>query len=771
MTITKTDGGVSTTAGGVITYTLSYSNVGTQDATGVTISETVPANSTFNAGASTGTWSCADGAAAGTTCTFNVGSLAVGASGSVIFAVTVNTPLPAGVDQIDNTATIDDDGNNGPDPTPGNNTSSDDTPVNAAPDLTITKTDGGISTTAGGVITYTLVYTNVGNQGATGVTISETVPANTTFNAGASTGSWSCGDGAAAGTSCTFTVGNLAAGASGSVIFAVTVDATLPAGVNQIDNTATIEDDETNGIDPTPGNNTSSDDTPVNATPDLTLVKDDGLSIVVPGQVITYTLTISNVGTQNATGVVITDTLPANTSFVSASNGGSAVGNIVTWPSFSLAAGASVTRTVTIQLNNPLPIGFDTVVNTATVTDDGSNGPDPTPANNSDDDVDIIPPDLAISKSDAGSTATPGSVVVYTLTYTNVGTVDATGVEITETVPANSTFNAGASTGSWSCTDGAAAGTPCTFTVGNLAAGASGSVTFAVTVDSPLGAGAEQLSNSVSISDGSGQDQNTGNNSASDTTPINAQPDLRISKTDGGVRAVPGGVITYTLSYSNTGTQDATGVVITETVPNQTTFNAGASSAGWNCANGAAAGMTCTFNVGSLAVGASGSVTFAVTVNTQISGSSGIINTVTIADDGTSGADPTPSNNSAGVTTPFEPTAVTLVSFTAQRVGNTVVVRWETSAEINTWGFHLYRSSTGNRADAVRVTPEMILAQGRGQGGASYSWTDTDVQLGTTYSYWLEETETDGTTLEYGPARVIYDLAEQRRVFLPLIVR
>ncbi|HNP87308.1 MAG TPA: SdrD B-like domain-containing protein [Kouleothrix sp.] len=117
-----------------------------------------------------------------------------------------------------------------------------------------------------------------------------------------------------------------------------------------------------------------------------------------------------------------------------------------------------------------------------------------------------------------------------------------------------------------------------------------------------------------------------------------------------------------------------------------------------------------------------------------------------------------------------KPTAVTLRIFTATWRGNVVEVRWETVAEINSLGFHLYRSTTGNRADAVRVTPSMILAQGRGQGGANYTWTDTSAQAGTSYTYWLVETEVNGQTNEYGPARAS-GTAGTYMLYMPLISR
>jgi uncharacterized repeat protein (TIGR01451 family) len=263
LTIAKSDGDASVAPGGTVSYTLTYSNTSTGGATGVVLTETVPANTTFNAGASTAGWVCAPDNNAGSTCTLAIGAVA-GTSGplTATFAVTVVNPVAAGVTQISNTASIADDGANGSDPTPGNNTGSDTTPVTAAPDLSITKSDGGAEVEPGGTISYTLTYANNGNEGATGVVITETVPANTTFDAGASTAGWSCVPDANAGSTCTLAVGALAAGSGNQVAtFAVTVADPRPTGLVQISNTATIADDGANGTDPTPADNTGSDTT------------------------------------------------------------------------------------------------------------------------------------------------------------------------------------------------------------------------------------------------------------------------------------------------------------------------------------------------------------------------------------------------------------------------------------------------------------------------------------------------------------------------------
>src|SRR6185369_367811 len=265
LSLAKSDGGASVAPGGTVAYTLTYANSGLVGATGVVLTETVPANAAFNAGASTAGWSCVPNNNAGSVCTLALGTVGASGGSTATFAVTVANPLPAGVSQISNTASIADDGTHGADPTPGNNTGSDTTPVTgAAPDLSLTKSDGGASGVPGSGISYTLTYANGGNRGATGAVITETVPANTTFNAGASTAGWSCTPNNNAGSTCTLAVGGVTAGdGNHTATFAVTIANPVPAGVTQISNTASIADDGTNGTDPNPGNNTGSDTTPI----------------------------------------------------------------------------------------------------------------------------------------------------------------------------------------------------------------------------------------------------------------------------------------------------------------------------------------------------------------------------------------------------------------------------------------------------------------------------------------------------------------------------
>lgn len=228
-------------------------------------------------------------------------------------------------------------------------------------------------------------------------------------------------------------------------------------------------------------------------------------------------------------------------------------------------------------------------------------------------------PDIQISKSDGGLSTTPNGTIMYTLTYTNAGNVAVSNVTITETVPAATTFNAADTLPFvWIC-DGVTPGSTCTANVGTVQPGMSGSVRFAVTVDYPVGV--TEIVNTVTIADDHthGADIDTGNNTDDEQTPIIDAPNPRISKSS-GLYVAPGGIITWTLYFTNTGTVTATSVVLTETVPNNTRYAAAASSPFvWSCADGSVAGTICTLNVGDLPpLGGAGSAIFAVQVDNPL---------------------------------------------------------------------------------------------------------------------------------------------------------
>ncbi len=287
-------------AGNTLTYALVASNNGPSNATGVTITDTLPAGVTYaSASSSQGTVSQAGG-----TVTVNVGGLANGATATATILVTMN---PGTRGTITNTAVVT---GNEPDPNLANNTSTASTQVNLLADLAIVKSASPSPAIAGNGLTYALSATNNGPSNATGVTITDTLPAGVTYVSAAS----SQGTVSQAGGTVTVNVGGLASGTGATATILVMVG---PTAHGTITNTAVISGNEP---DPNLANNTSTVATQVNPLVDLAIVKSASPNPVIAGSTLTYALVASNNGPSNATGVTITDTLPAGVTYASATS-------------------------------------------------------------------------------------------------------------------------------------------------------------------------------------------------------------------------------------------------------------------------------------------------------------------------------------------------------------------------------------------------------------------------------------------------------------------
>lgn len=468
----------------------------------------------------------------------SIGTLPPAKSVTIKFSVTVNSSIAPAVSQLSAQGTV-----------TGTNFSdvlTDDLPGTIAPneptitplsrlDLKLTKTDNVTTTTPGSTLTYVITYSNPGHS-ASGVVLTETVPVGTTFNAAGSDVNWvetPSGSGIYK-----LSLGTLASGASGTKNFAVTVNNPAAAGLNSILNTASIADDGSYEPDVNPSDNTAIDTDTLNAAPVFTFSKTDGVTSTTPGSTLTYALNYSNTGNQNATGVVLTETVPVGATYTTTGSSswscanGSPAGTVCTLNVGNLNAGvAASTATFAVVVTNPAAAGLASIINNASIADDGANSPSAITASASDTDTLNAVPDLALSKMADTTNAAPGQVITYTLNYANTGTQGATGVVITETVPTHTTFDSAASAPTvWSCANNSAAGTTCTTTIGALAGGgANGVVKFAVKVVAPLPGGATQISNTATIADdgANGADSNTANNTTgSVTTPLDTAPTL-----------------------------------------------------------------------------------------------------------------------------------------------------------------------------------------------------------------------------------------------------
>ena len=99
--------------------------------------------------------------------------------------------------------------------------------------------------------------------------------------------------------------------------------------------------------------------------------------------------------------------------------------------------------------------------------------------------------------------------------------------------------------------------------LGDLPPGTSVTIEFEAVIASPIAAGAETIANTASVSGGNfaAVDSNA------TATQVAAAPVLTLTMSDGGATASPGSTVVYALVYANVGNQDASGVVLTISVP------------------------------------------------------------------------------------------------------------------------------------------------------------------------------------------------------------
>lgn len=314
-----------------------------------------------------------------------------------------------------------------------------------------------------------------------------------------------------------------------------------------------------------------------------------GQSTVNAGANITYTINWSVNGNTGATNAVITDPIPANTTFVSATNGGTFAAGTVTWNLGAQPSGSSGTVSVTLKVNSPLTNG-SAISNTATFDTDQTD-----PVNHTVRTIVASTPSLSITKSNSvTSFVNPGASLNYTVVVTNAAaaTNNAVDVTLTDVLPSGFTFAVGA-------------GSTKTFSLGTIAPGVSVTTTYAANVSTGQTAGT--YTNTATA-----KGTNTATVTASSTVEVRvpavlgvttADPSLTVTKTVDDAEANPGQVLNYTINVTNTGPGVATNVVVTDTLPAGLTFvDGGTSNKSWS--------------IGTLAAGTGKSITTKVKIST-----------------------------------------------------------------------------------------------------------------------------------------------------------
>jgi uncharacterized repeat protein (TIGR01451 family) len=494
-------------AGQDLTYDITASNEGPSDAQNVDVHDPLPAGTTFASLTPPAGWSCTT-PAVGTNGTVDC-TTATFTPGSVDFIIVVHTdPSLANGSTISNTATI---SSTTPDPRTSDNTFTTNTFVESLVDLGVTKTSAS-TVIAGSPLTYTIGYSASGPSVASNVTLTDVLPAGTTFTSVAATG-WSCMT-PAVGTNGTITctLPSLGVGGSGSITITVGFDPSLPAGT-MVANTITISGDV---VDNNPMNDSATKTVTTTASSDLSVTKNAGVALA--GSTVTYTIGYTNAGPSTATTVSLTDPLPAGTTFSSITAAG--------WNCTTPAVGASGTVTCTMASLTPGsgsitlilnidPATFGTLMNTASISNAIS---DPNGANNSATSSTSITTnaDLGVTILGAPNPVFPSIPLTYTVTVTKSGPSNATNATLSVALSPLANFAsiipaagwscitpAVGATGSIACTQPSLSAASGTFTIGTITSAAlvnNGSIVTTATVSS------------------SATDPNPANNNASATT-------------------------------------------------------------------------------------------------------------------------------------------------------------------------------------------------------------------------------------------------------------
>ncbi|MEA3414967.1 MAG: CFI-box-CTERM domain-containing protein, partial [Thermodesulfobacteriota bacterium] len=230
-----------------------------------------------------------------------------------------------------------------------------------AADISVDKAVNNALASVGESVVFTVTVTNLGPNAGNGVQVTDQLPAGLSYQSDvASQGSYDSGSGL-------WNIGVLTKDASVTLEITATVDQT-----GEITNTVTRT--ASSPIDINSGND-SDDATVTGQGADISVGKSvDKLNPSVDDNVI-FTISVTNLGPNAATGVQVTDQLPAGLTYVNDDSGGSYNPLSGVWTIGNIANGDSAALTMTARVDQT-----GNMTNNASTT--SSNPPDPNPNNN-----------------------------------------------------------------------------------------------------------------------------------------------------------------------------------------------------------------------------------------------------------------------------------------------------------------------------------------------------------------------------------------------------
>ncbi|HVN52937.1 MAG TPA: hypothetical protein VMT46_01310 [Anaerolineaceae bacterium] len=792
LSVTKNDGVSLYVPGTTLTYTIIASNAGPSDAPGVVLNDAIPARFsawTWVCGAATGSASGCDGALSNSTDFSDTIDLPVGSSQT--YTVTAQVKSDAIGDLANTVSLVTLPGLT--ETTPGDNRATDTDMASPMTDLALAKSNAPAALNAGENMVYTLTVTNNGPSDQSPVSFTDTLPAEVSYTSFSGAG-WSCNM-TAGKVHCSLPY--LASGANSSVDLTAQVRPGTPAGT--IQNTAELD---SNPNDPDASNNTASSSAEVGTEADLSVVKSVTGGPFSSGDALAYTLTIANAGPSDALAVSLSDPLPAGAQYISASGTGwtcayGTLTHIVDCTLPGLPAGGSTTVTVNVLIAQSFAGQMD---NTAAVS---ASTTDPNPENNTSASTVIVQskPIVTATKTatlidqDGDGLAGPGDQLEYTVSIANSGSADALNVVFSDTPGAHTSLvdlpPVTVSSGGTVVTGNASGDTIVEVTFPQIPAGGHADITFQVRIDSPLPAGVNQVSNQGLVEGNNFPSLYTDDPQTEDipddptVIPVSA-PNVVVTKTAGLVTDAngdglvnPGDTLRYTIHVRNTGRVTASGLSLADTPDPNTSLviPTVTASQGTVTLGNAPGDDRVGVDLGSLAPDADVTITFearvhpaplpkgVTTISNQAVASGTNISTVSSDDPGTSPpADPT-------VTIISNPTAVTLLYFRADPFGDGRQVRlsWATAAEIDNYGFYLYRAAEEDLTKAEEIAFLPAKEAGAQSGGAEYEYLDTPGE-GDVWFYWLADVNNKGVRT-YHSLNATQVVLCHPKIYLPLIWR
>jgi len=621
-------GPAETAAGSNVTYTVTLTNFGPDEALSVLLVDPLPPGMTFVSQSNDGGFSC-DTPAVGDGGTIDCTAPSLAAGATVTFTIVAQLPpdAPPGTTFINSatasTETIDVNDEN------DTGSTSTSTPQPQQADLSVMKT-GPDASGPDTDVSFTIVVTNNGPGAAIDVLLEDVLPGGVTFVSLTNsnpTGLPCTTPPTNSGGTVSCSTASFAPGASATLILTVHLPETTPATYT---NTAVVS----SANDPNEENDVSTTTLTVTSV-DISVDK-SGPPVATAGSNISYTLTVTNAGPDTALDVELSDPLPPGTAFVSLdyvsgpiASCTTAGGNVVCTYGILGPASPSV-YTLTLAIGNATTITNTASVLTSSFDTDGSN--------DSDSVVTTVTQsaDLAVTKT-ATPAAVAGTNVTFNVSVTNSGPSNAVNVSLTDALPPNSTFVSATQNSGPPFTCGHAAGT-ITCTIATFNAGATATFTFVATAN-PGATGS--LTNSATIASTT-PDPNGGNNtSATTTTTLTSSADVSVTKS-APIAVVTGSNVTFAITVTNAGPSTAVNVSLTDVLAPTLTFVSMTQTAGPAFTCGQAAGtVTCTIAALAPAV-----ATFDLVATTTVEGP--ISNTANVA---STTPDPAAGNNTSTTST------------------------------------------------------------------------------------------------------------------------